>query len=884
MFCETKNSILKMFNVLADKLEQFKENVIQILTKTETYQTAENEVDKTIRTLRTYVKEEVYLKDREPVGKVAIFLPFNMPLYSLVLYSFGSIYAGNEVYVRPSRITRDVLLEICELFSVELQELPLYIIEKSGREFLNEIFLDPEFATIVFTGQWESVNDIVTALPSGKKLIYSGSGLCPFIVRRDADLELAVQALVKSKIFNSGQDCLATERVYIHEDVFEPFIHLLKKMVDELVVGENKNPKTDIGKLATLEFANRVKEGLKATRGHIVKSGNVADGVVEPMIICVEDDDPLFKMEKFSPVFTLVKYSKDEELIKSLNESEYALGISVFGSEFVNDKLPKSHIVYNGTVLDFEEEDAHIPFGGYKKSGFVIKDGKRTEGPILFSYETTTNKEIDKMKKKMYINGQWKESANGMYFNSFNPATGEKIAEIPEASIDDINDAVSAARNAYNTVWSKINPAERSGYLYKIADLIEKHGDELAYLDMIDAGKPILDCKFDIPACVDIFRFHAGAVDKVQGKTYPVQKGSFAYSIREPYGVVAAIIPWNYPIYNACLKVAPILAMGNCCILKPAEQTSLSALKLAEIIEEAGLPAGVFNVVTGDGETAGSALSKHLDVDMISFTGSTDVGREIIKASAQSNIKKMSLELGGKSPFIIFEDADIDKAVDSACMTIFYNQGQTCTAGSRLFVQKSIKEKVISVILEKVKKIVVGNPSAEDVHLGAIVSKEQYDKVLSYIELAKEEGAKLLFGGKSLNIEGCEQGNFISPTVFDNVKNNMRIAQEEIFGPVMCIIEFENEEEIIEAANNTTYGLATSIWTNNSARLIRMINSINAGIVWSNCVARENVGVPVGGFKQSGFGKESGLESCIEYTREKTVWINTSDEYLNWID
>lgn len=485
--------------------------------------------------------------------------------------------------------------------------------------------------------------------------------------------------------------------------------------------------------------------------------------------------------------------------------------------------------------------------------------------------------------KKMFINGQWVFSSNGDFLESVNPATGKVIANIPNATKEDVDAAVKAAKTAYDTCWSKIDPSERARYLYAVADLIDQNADELAKLDMIDAGKPILDCKFDIPACSDMFRFHAGAVDKIQGKTYPVQKGSFAYSVREPYGVVAAIIPWNYPIYNACLKVAPVLAMGNTCVLKPAEQTSLSAIKLAELMQKAGVPDGVFNVVTGLGEIAGDALSRHNDVNMVSFTGSTEVGRSIMRASADSNLKKLSLELGGKSPFVIFEDANIEAAVDAACMTIFYNQGQTCTAGSRLFVQKDIKGRVIEIVLDKVGKIVVGDPSTEDVHLGAVVSKEQYDRVLKYIELGKKEGAELLAGGHSVNVSGCENGYFIAPTVFNNVTNNMRIAQEEIFGPVMSIIEFENEEDIIKMANDTTYGLATSIWSQNSSRLIRMINSIDAGIVWSNCVARENVGVPVGGFKQSGFGKESGLEACKEYTKEKTVWINISDDYLNWI-
>lgn len=488
------------------------------------------------------------------------------------------------------------------------------------------------------------------------------------------------------------------------------------------------------------------------------------------------------------------------------------------------------------------------------------------------------------MKKlKMFIDGKWVAAVNGETFKSYNPANKECLAVIPDAHKEDIDNAVKAARKAFVDVWSKCNPSTRCMYLNRVADLIEKHADELAELDMLDAGKPILDCKFDVPACVDMFRFHAEMANKIQGRTYPVQKGSFACSIREPYGVVAAIVPWNYPIYNACIKIAPILAMGNCCILKPAEQTSLSALKLAELFEEAGVPAGVFNVVTGLGETAGAAISEHSEIDMISFTGSTEVGRKIMIASANSNLKKMSLELGGKSPFVIFDDADIDKAVDSACMTIFYNHGQTCTAGSRLFVQNSIMDIVMKKIVAKVKKIVVGNPKREDVHLGAIVSEEQFNRVKMYIDIGKKEGAKLVFGGNQINSEECKNGYFLEPTVFTNVTNKMRIAQEEIFGPVMLVIGFDTENEIIEMANDTTYGLATSIWTKDSAKLLRMINAIDAGIVWSNCVARENVGVPVGGFKQSGFGKESGEEACEEYTRLKTVWINMSNDDPQWL-
>ena len=486
---------------------------------------------------------------------------------------------------------------------------------------------------------------------------------------------------------------------------------------------------------------------------------------------------------------------------------------------------------------------------------------------------------------KMFVNGKFKDSEDGTFFESVNPANGNVVALVANGGYKDVEIAVRAARKAYIDIWSQKDPIEKAQILFNIANEIEKNSDELARLDMLETGKPLADCQWDIPACVDIFKYQAGVADKILGSVYPVQRGSFAFSKREPYGVVAAIIPWNYPIYNACLKVAPILAAGNCCILKPAEQSSLSALKLAEIMQKAGLPDGVFNVVTGIGEKAGAALSLHKDIDMISFTGSTEVGRSIMKSSAESNLKVMSLELGGKSPFIIFDDADIEQAVDKACMTIFFNQGQTCTAGSRLLVQKTIKNKVIDILLNKIKKIVVGDPLDENTMLGAIVSEEQFTKVMKYIELGISEGASLLCGGKAIHdIPNCEKGFFVEPTVFDNVNNKMRIGKEEIFGPVLSVMTFDTEEEAIALANDTTYGLAASIWSNSSARVLRMAQSIDAGIIWSNCVARENTCVPVGGFKQSGFGKEGALEAGLEYTRLKTVWINMAEDDPMWIE
>jgi aldehyde dehydrogenase (NAD+) len=464
-----------------------------------------------------------------------------------------------------------------------------------------------------------------------------------------------------------------------------------------------------------------------------------------------------------------------------------------------------------------------------------------------------------------------------------NPATGKTIAQIPAGDVLDIDKAVKYARMAYDNVWSKTNPADRGILLYKLAGLIDTHRNELARLDSIDAGKPIADCRADVSAAISIVRFFAGLPDKIHGHTIPVQQGYTTYTLREPYGVVGAITPWNYPFYLACGKVAPILAMGNTCILKPAEQTPLSALRLGKLAQEAGFPAGVLNVVTGLGESAGAALANHMDVDKISFTGSTEVGRLIMEASARSNLKPVTLELGGKSPNIIFADANLEAALDAAAFIVFYNQGQTCTAATRLIVQDKIADQVIAGLIDRAKRVKVGDPLLDETHLGAIISKEQYDKVQSYIRRGRDEGAKLVIGGEPPLDSHLGKGFFLTPTIFTDVQSNMSIAQEEIFGPVLSVLRFNTEDEAIRLANDVTYGLAASVWTQDASRLLRVINAIKSGLVWANCVFIGNPAVPVGGYKQSGFGKEYGLDAGLEYTRQKTVWINATDSTFRWL-
>jgi len=472
---------------------------------------------------------------------------------------------------------------------------------------------------------------------------------------------------------------------------------------------------------------------------------------------------------------------------------------------------------------------------------------------------------------QLLIDGKWVNSVSGRTFETINPTNGEAICRVQEGEKVDVDKAVKAARRAFDEgPWKKMNARERGRLLYKLADLIEQNIDELAALETLDNGKPIRDSRnADLPLTIDCYRYYAGWADKIEGKTIPINGPYFCYTRHEPVGVVAQIIPWNFPLLMMAWKLGPALAAGCTIVLKPAEQTPLSALRVAELAMEAGFPPGVINVVPGFGETAGAALAEHMDVDKVAFTGSTEVGKLIMKAAANSNLKRVTLELGGKSPNIVFADADIDAAVAGAHFALFFNQGQCCCAGSRLFVESHIHDEFVERMGKRVKGTKIGDPFDPETTQGPQVSQEQFDRVMSYIDSGKQQGANLVMGG---NRHGTA-GYYVEPTVFSGVKDEHKICAEEIFGPVMSIIPFKDMDEVIARGNRSMYGLAAAVWTKDVTKAHRMAAALKAGTVWVNCYDVFDAAAPFGGFKMSGIGRELGEYALRNYTEIKTVTV-----------
>lgn len=499
------------------------------------------------------------------------------------------------------------------------------------------------------------------------------------------------------------------------------------------------------------------------------------------------------------------------------------------------------------------------------------------------SAEARARRFISELEGHHFIAGRPVPPRHGRTFLSINPATEEPLGAFASGTAEDVDLAVVAAERAFRNGWGSMEPDVRGQLLQRIAERIRANAEVLAWLDTLDAGRPIRDTLGrDVERAARIFEFYAGLPDKIRGSTIPVGERFLNYTRREPYGVVAAITPWNYPLTNAATKLAPALACGNTVVLKPAEQTPLSALFLARLCSEAGLPDGVVNVVTGFGPEAGAPLVAHPRVSKIAFTGSTAVGQEVVRRSAEG-LKSVTLELGGKSPNLVFKDAPIDEAVDAALFTVFMHQGQTCTAGTRLLVERPIVDEVIQRLVQRARSLRIGDPRLADVQIGPLISAEQRDRVLRYVTLGREAGARLCLspeagGGPTVP----SRGYFLGPHIFTGVTPEMRIAREEIFGPVLSVLTFNDEAEAVALANDVLYGLAATVWTSDLRRAHRLATLIEAGIIWVNTVHSLAPGSPYGGYKQSGLGVEMGLEAIDQFMRVKSVWVNLEPWKSPW--
>ncbi|KAI1287426.1 Retinal dehydrogenase 1 [Halotydeus destructor] len=809
----------------------------------------------------------------EPIGVCGQIIPWNYPLLMLSWKVAPALAAGNTVVLKPSELT-----PLSALYTASLVKdvgFPTGVVNivpgygpTAGAAIAEHMHVD----MIAFTGS-TAVGKLIQKVAGDsncKRVTLELGGKSPLVIFDDADVDEAAEIAYNGVFANQGQSCSAGTRTYVQEGIYDAFVVKAKEMAAsrKAKTGDPFDENNEQGAQIDLKQLTKIMDSIESGKqeGATLVTGGARieqNGFfLEPTVFAdVGDNMRIAREEIFGPVQQIFKFSTLAEVIKRANDTQYGLAAGVV-TKNIDTALLFAQAVKAGSVWVncYDATMVQTPFGGYKMSG----NGRELGEDGIHEYLES---------KTLFIDNEFVNSVSGKTLAVHNPATGEKIADVQEADKADVDKAVEAAQRAFElgSEWRTMDASKRGRLLNLLADAIERDRDYLGSLETLDNGKTIGEALFDIDCAVACFRYNAGWADKIHGKTIPADGNILSFTRLEPIGVCGQIIPWNYPLLMVSWKVAPALAAGNTVVLKPSELTPLSALYTASLVKEVGFPAGVVNIVPGYGPTAGAAIAEHMHVDKIAFTGSTAVGKLIQKVAGDSNCKRVTLELGGKSPLVIFDDADVDEAAEIAYNGVFANQGQCCCAGTRTYVQEGIYDAFVVKAKEMAasRKAKTGDPFDENNEQGAQIDPKQLTKIMDLIESGKQEGATLVTGGARME----QNGFFVEPTVFADVGDNMRIAREEIFGPVQQIFKFSTLAEVIKRANDTQYGLAAGVVTKSIDTALLFAQAVKAGSVWVNCYDATMVQTPFGGYKMSGNGRELGEDGIHEYLESKTVTI-----------
>ncbi|KAK2978250.1 hypothetical protein RJ640_024283 [Escallonia rubra] len=806
---------------------------------------------------------------REPIGVVGHITPWNYPSNMFFMKASPALAAGCTMVIKPAEQT-----PLSALYYAHLSKLAgvpdgvINVITGFGPTAGAAISSHMDIDKVSFTGSTEVGRLVMQAAATSnlKPVSLELGGKSPLLIFDDADVDTAADLALLGVFCNKGELCVSSSRVLVQEGIYEELVEKLAKKAKAWVVGDPFDPSSSQGPQVDKNQYDKILSYIEHGKreGATLLTGGKPCGekgyYIEPTIFTDVMDNMLIAQDEiFGPVMSLMKFKTIDEGIKRANATRYGLAAGIVTKD-LNVANTVSRSIRAVQVSSHKKRQAQ------REREMAVKSNGSSE-PFM---------KVPSIKfTKLFIDGEFVDSISGRTFETIDPSTGEAIARVAEGDKEDIDLAVKAARAAFDDgPWPRFSGPERRRIMMKFADLIDEHVEELAALDTIDAGKLFsMNKALDVPIGANFLRYYAGAADKIHGETLKMSRELQGYTLREPIGVVGHIIPWNFPSNMFFIKVSPALAAGCTMVVKPAEQTPLSALYYAHLAKLAGVPNGVINVVTGYGHTAGAAISSHMDIDKVSFTGSSEVGRIVMQAAATSNLKSVTLELGGKCPLIIFNDADVEKAANLALQGTLYNKARRShfafadTLDSRILVQEGIYDELVKTLAEKANTWVVGDPFDPSSHQGPQANKKQYEKVLSYIEHGKREGAMLLTGGKACG----EKGYYIEPTIFTDVTDNMLIAKDEIFGPVMSLMKFKTVDEAIKRANATRYGLAAGIVTNDLNVANTVSRSIRAGMIWINCYLALDIDCPVGGYKMSGFGRDHGMEALDQYLQVKAV-------------